>query len=104
VGLEGLSERMNGVVRGMWHDVTVEDQEDWRRRLARAGMTLLVWEPYMVPRAYAAFARYLPSSAGALVSRRLTGRWPVNRTLRRALAPLLASRLRGSYLAEDTVG
>jgi SAM-dependent methyltransferase len=104
LGLDGLSDRMNDVLRRMWHHVTVEDQEDWRRRLARAGMTLLVWEPYMVPRAYAAFARYLPSSAGALVSRRLTGRWPINRTLRRAIAPLLASRLRGSYLAEDTVG
>jgi SAM-dependent methyltransferase len=104
VGLDGLSDRMNDVLRGMWHHVTVEEQEGWRARLARVGLTLLVWEPYMAPPAYAAFARYLPSSAGALVSRRLTGRWPLSRTLRRRIAPLLAARLRGPYLAEDSVG
>ena len=104
LGLDGLSDRMNDVLRGMWHHVTVEEEEGWRARLARAGMTLMVWEPYMAPPAYAAFARYLPSSAGALVSRRVTGRWPLSRTLRRTIAPLLAARLRGPYLAEDSVG
>jgi len=104
MGLDALSDRMNDVLRRMWHHVTVEDEEAWRMRLARAGMTLLVWEPYMVPRAYAAFARYLPASAGSLVSRRLAGRWPISTTLRRMIAPLLAARLRGPYLAEDCVG
>jgi SAM-dependent methyltransferase len=104
LGLAALSDRMNDVLRKMWHHVTVEDQEGWRTRLGRAGMTLLVWEPYMVPRAYAAFARYLPSSAGALLSRRLAGRWPASTTLRRTIAPLLAARLREPYLAEDSVG
>lgn len=104
LGLDGLSERMNDVLRRMWRHVTMEEQEQWRARLARAGMTLRVWEPYMVPPAYAAFARYLPTSFGSLVIRRVTGRWLVSKTLRRAVAPLLAARLRDPYLAEDSVG
>ncbi len=104
LGLDGLSERMNDVLRRMWHHVTLEEQEGWRARLERAGMTLRVWEPYMAPPAYAAFARYLPTSLGSLVVRCVTGRWLVSRTLRRAVAPLLAARLRGPYLAEDSVG
>jgi hypothetical protein len=67
-------------------------------------MTLLVWEPYMVRPAYAAFARYLPASAWSLASQRLTGRRLVSKSLRRAIAPLLAARLRSAYLAEDSDG
>lgn len=104
LGLDGLSERMNDLLRRMWHHVTVEEQEEWRARLARAGMTLRVWEPYMVPPAYAAFARYLPTSLGSLVMRRVTGRWLVSKTLRLAVAPFLAARLREPYLAEASVG
>jgi ubiquinone/menaquinone biosynthesis C-methylase UbiE len=103
-GLDGLCERMNVVLRKKWHHVTMEEQEQWRARLARAGMTLRVWEPYMVPRAYAAFARYLPASMSSLVARRVVGRRLVSKTLRRAVAPLLAARLREPYLAEDSVG
>jgi SAM-dependent methyltransferase len=104
LGLDGLSDRMNEVLRRMWHHVTVEEREGWRARLARAGMTLLVWEPYMVRPAYAAFAHYLPSSAWSLASQRLTGRRLVSKSLRRAIAPLLAARLRSAYLAEDSDG
>jgi SAM-dependent methyltransferase len=104
VGLHALSDRMNDILRRLWHHVTVEEEEGWRRRLARAGMTLRVWEPYMGPRAYAAYAAYLPASLGSFVTRRLTGRWLVSKTLRRAVAPLLAARLRTPYLAQDAVG
>jgi SAM-dependent methyltransferase len=104
MGLHGLSARMNDVLRRTWHHVTVEEREAWCARLARAGMTLWVWEPYMVPPAYAAYASLLPAAVGSLVLRRLTGRWVLSRRVRRALAPFLARRLRRPYLAEDSVG
>lgn len=104
LGLHGLSRRVNDVLRTMWHHVTVEEREGWRARLERAGMVLQVWEPYMVPRAYAAYAGWFPTSIGSFVTRRTTGRWLVSRTARRPLAPFLAARLREAYLAEDSVG
>jgi len=102
--LHGLSDRVNDVLRTMWHHVTVEEREGWRARLERAGMVLQVWEPYMVPRAYAAYARWFPTSFGSFVIRRATGRWLLSKTVRRTLAPFLAARLREPYLAEDSVG
>jgi len=104
MGMDTISEKMNNVLRKMWHHVTVQDQDAWRPRLNKAGLKLVVWEPYMVPPAYAAYARYLPSSFGSFFWRRLTGRWLFSKTLRSFVAPILASRLRGPFLAEDTIG
>ena len=99
-----MSEKLNDVLRRLWHHVTLEDEEPWRARLAAAGLTLLKWEPYMAPAAYAAYAGYLPWSFGSFFSRRLTGRWFLSKTVRRRFVPLLARRLRQAYLAEDALG
>ncbi len=103
-GWQRTSERLNDVLRKLWHHVTVEDEGAWRARLAGAGLTLLKWEPYMVPAAYAAYARFLPWSFGSFFMRRLTGRWFLSKTLRRAFVPRLARWLRQAYLAEDAQG
>jgi SAM-dependent methyltransferase len=103
-GLHGLSNRLNGILRRMWHHVTVEEEGAWRDRLARARFKLLVWEPYMGPSAYAAYGRFLPFSFFSFMLRRLSGRWMLSRTLRSLVVPRLARRLREPYLAEDAVG
>jgi hypothetical protein len=103
-GWHRLSEKLNDILRKLWHHVTVEDEAAWRARLAGAGLKLLTWEPYMVPAAYAAYARFLPWSFGSFFTRRLTGRWFLSKTLRRVFVPRLARRLRQAYLAEDTQG
>lgn len=103
-GWHWLSEKLNAVLRRLWRHVTLEDQEAWRTRLAAAGLTLLKWEPYMVPAAYAAYARYLPGSFGSFFSRRLTGRWFFSKRMRRLVVPMLQRRLRAAYLAEDVRG
>jgi SAM-dependent methyltransferase len=103
-GWHGLSDRLNGVLRGLWHHVTMEEEDGWRLRLSRAGLTLVAWEPYMVPAAYAVYGRYLPFSIFSFVLRRLTGRWLLSRTVRRLTVPLLSRLLRKAYLAEDATG
>jgi hypothetical protein len=82
----------------------MEEEEGWRRRLAGARMTLLAWEPYMVPEAYAAYGRFLPFSLFSFVLRRLTGRWLLSRTVRLLTLPLLSRMLRKAYQAEGTTG
>jgi SAM-dependent methyltransferase len=104
LGLHGISDRLNRILRRLWHHVTVEEEDAWRRRLARARLKLLVWEPYMVPAAYAAYARYLPCSVFSFILRRLIGRWLLSKTLRRMAVPLLARLLRRAYEAEDSAG
>jgi len=104
LGLHGISDRLNGVLRRLWHHVTMEEDPAWRQRLSRAGLKLLIWEPYMVPVAYAAYARYLPCSLFSFVLRRLTGRWLVSKTLRRIVVPLLSRLLRRAYEAEAVTG
>ncbi len=103
-GWHGLSERLNTVLRRVWHHVTVEDEEAWRTRLGRAKMKMINWEPYMVPIAYSAYAGFLPWSFGSFISRRLTGRWFLCKPLRRLFVPILSRWLRRAYLAEDTNG
>jgi SAM-dependent methyltransferase len=103
-GWHRTSEKLNDILRKLWHHVTVEDEAAWRARLAGAGLTLLRWEPYMVPAAYAAYARFLPWSFGSFFMRRLTGRWFLSKALRRVFVPLLGRWLRQAYLAEDTQG
>lgn len=104
LGFHRLSERLNAVLRKLWHHVTVEDEDAWRSRLAKANLELLVWEPYMVPAAYAAYGRFLPFSFGSFVTRRLTGKWFFSTSLRRVFVPFLSVCLRKGYLAEDTHG
>jgi SAM-dependent methyltransferase len=103
-GWHGTSDRLNRILRRLWHHVTVEEEEGWRGRLARAGLVLLAWEPYMVPAAYAAYGRFLPLSVFSFVLRRLTGRWLISRTVRRLTIPILSRLLRKAYLAEDSTG
>jgi SAM-dependent methyltransferase len=103
-GWHRLSEKLNDVLRRLWHHVTVEDESAWRTRLAGAGLTLLKWEPYMAPPAYAAYAQCLPWSFGSFVVRRLTGRWFVSKMVRSLFVPLLARWLRRAYTAEDAMG
>jgi SAM-dependent methyltransferase len=104
LGLSGFSDWLNGVMRRLWHHVTMEEEAGWRQRLSRARFKLLVWEPYMAPPAYAAYARYLPFSVGSFVLRRITGRWLLSKSLRRLVVPLLARLLRRAYEAEDPSG
>jgi SAM-dependent methyltransferase len=104
LGLHGVSNLLNRVLRRFWHHVTMEEEEAWRLRLSRARMKLLVWEPYMAPAAYAAYARYLPCSVSSFVLRRLCGRWMLSKTMRRLVVPLLARLLRKAYEAEDPTG
>jgi SAM-dependent methyltransferase len=104
LGWHRLSEKLNDILRKLWHHVTVEDEEAWRNRLAMAGLKLLVWEPYMVPTAYAAYARFLPWSFGSFFMRRLTGNWFLCKSFRRVFVPSLSRCLRRAYLAEDTQG
>jgi hypothetical protein len=104
LGLHTISEWMNAFLRKLWHHVTLEEQEAWRQRLAKAHLQLEVWQPYMVPRAYAAYARNLPASIPSFFWRRLTGWWSLVPPLRRWLAPWRTRRLRDAYLAEDDVG
>jgi SAM-dependent methyltransferase len=104
LGLRGLSDLLNRLLRSLWHHVTMEEEGAWRDRLARARLRLVVWEPYMGPSAYAAYGRWLPFSLFSFVLRRLTGRWLISRTLRRLVVPCLAGLLRRAYLAEEPVG
>jgi SAM-dependent methyltransferase len=103
-GWNRISATLNRILRRLWHHVTLEEEAAWRLRLARAQMTLVAWEPYMVPPAYAAYGRFLPFSVFSFVLRRLTGRWLVSRTLRSLVVPALSRLLRNAYLAEDTTG
>jgi SAM-dependent methyltransferase len=104
LGLHGLSDRLSAGLKRLWHHVTVEDRPAWQSRLASAQLSLEVWEPYMVPAAYAAYARFLPFALCSFVLRRLTGRWLVSKRLRRLFVPLLCRFLKKAYLAEDSTG
>lgn len=103
-GCHRISEALNRILRRLWHHVTMEDEEGWRRRLSAAGLTLLAWEPYMGEPSYAAYARYLPFSLFSFVLRRLTGRWLISSSLRSLVVPYLARRLREIYRVDDAVG
>jgi SAM-dependent methyltransferase len=103
-GLHRISSGLNSVLRRMWHHVTMEEEGAWRARLARAGLELVVWDPYMGRSAYAAYGRFLPFSLFSFVLRRLSGRWMLSRTLRSLVVPMLGRHLREPYLAEDSVG
>lgn len=104
LGGRRISDAINRFLRRLWHHVTVEDEDAWRRRLAQAGLELVAWEPYMGPTAYAAYGRFLPFSGFSFVLRRLCGRWLLSRTLRSFVVPLLARWLRKAYAAEEARG
>lgn len=104
IGWHALSEGLNTVLRRLWHHVTLEERPRWEERLARVGLAAVAWEPYMVPDAYAAYARYLPISSLTYLTRALLRRQAISFRFRRALAPFLARRLRAAYLAEGEAG
>jgi SAM-dependent methyltransferase len=103
-GWHRLSDRLNAILRAAWKHVTLENHDQWQRRLARHGLSLCHWEPYMTPQAYAAHARYLPTACLSLLAWKLLRRPILSRRLRGRIAPILASRLRCAYEAEGSEG
>ncbi|MDP9179971.1 MAG: class I SAM-dependent methyltransferase [Gemmatimonadota bacterium] len=98
ISLPSLTNRLFGHVNLM-------EPEAWATALSSAGLHLIESRCYNPAAAIRAHQWLLPSSIGATVVRRMTGRWVFSPALRRSfIAPFWARILRPRYATSAAVG
>ena len=88
----------------LFQHLNLMEPQEWRGHLMRVGLRLVAHRHYNPPASVRAHQRLMPFALGALVTRRLTGRWLASSRLRRVAAPAWARLLRRFYAVPRDIG